>query len=149
MCWCGTSPNLPLMIEICYVFPIVPLRITPGRSTCLPYQRMKEPINLNPRDLKHVYSNNRNIYNKYNQIFIKFIERIILWLLVSQEHKPYSFLNLWKSDKKKQLKNIPVKKPQTKMNFVDIAYCFHQNRKDLDISQSWCVGNMWYPIMFG
>jgi len=28
MCWYGTSPDLPIVIEIFYVFPLVPLRST-------------------------------------------------------------------------------------------------------------------------
>jgi hypothetical protein len=41
MCWYGTSPDLQLVISFVYVFSI-----TRWRSTGLPYQRMKEPINL-------------------------------------------------------------------------------------------------------
>jgi hypothetical protein len=40
MCWYGTSPDLPPLVKRHKI------SITRGRSTGLPYQRIKEPINL-------------------------------------------------------------------------------------------------------
>ena len=57
MSWYGTSPDLPLVIEFVYVFPLVKrhnISITRGRSTGVPYQRMKKPIIL--YKIKDLYS---------------------------------------------------------------------------------------------
>jgi hypothetical protein len=52
-----TSPDLPFVIEFVYVFPLVKrhnISITRGRSTGVPYQRMKKPIIL--YKIKDLYS---------------------------------------------------------------------------------------------
>jgi len=54
----------------------------------------------------------------------------------------------------KKWQKTTIKKYSRQKTSNKNEFCWHclllpSNRKDLDISQSWCVGNMWYPIKVG